>query len=108
MLPSKRSDNLGSHITGAASSTCCGKARHLFLLVTSVVFDHPLSASDMAGEESDNIIISSHLICSIARAYIFGLSMHHCSKTFQLLSCGMSELISKAGHLRYYLLFSFI
>ncbi|KAL5112355.1 hypothetical protein TcWFU_006619 [Taenia crassiceps] len=106
ILSLKRLDNLGSsHPADTAPFTCRGKAKHLFLFVTSVVcktldllisaFDHPLSASDLTDEESDNMIGSSHLIYSIARAYIFGLSMHHCSKTFQLLACGLSELISQ-------------
>lgn len=105
ILQLKRLDNLGCQTTDTLPVACREETKLLYLFVTSVVcktldllinaFDHPLSASDVTGEESDNLIISSRLICSIARAYIFGLSMHHCSKTFQLLCCGMSELISK-------------
>ncbi|VDM18675.1 unnamed protein product [Hydatigera taeniaeformis] len=97
--------NLRFHATSTSSITSRVQAKFLFLFATSVTcktldlltsaFSRPLSGSHVAEEERDNEIISSHLILSIARAYIFGLSMSHCSKTFQLLSCGVSQLISK-------------
>ncbi|KAM7540883.1 hypothetical protein Aperf_G00000042064 [Anoplocephala perfoliata] len=48
--------------------------------------------AEIGGEKAPSV---SRLIGNVARAYIFGLSMHQCAKTFRLLCCGVCNLISK-------------
>ncbi|VDN97159.1 unnamed protein product [Rodentolepis nana] len=82
------------------------RSKFLNLCVTSIVcstldlivdvYCNSPSDEDNA-EKVEETASGSQLIEIVARAFIFGLNMPQCAKTFRLLCCGVSNLFSKVS-----------
>nr|CDS28280.1 dedicator of cytokinesis protein [Hymenolepis microstoma] len=80
------------------------RSKLLNLCVTSIVcrtldliadvYCNP-SLDEENAEKAEETICTNRLIEIMARAFIFGLNMPQCAKTFRLLCCGISNLFSK-------------